>query len=38
MFKNMKISIKIHLVIITMALGSLIIVFSASYYFMNYGR
>ena len=36
MFKNMKISIKILLVIITMALGSLIIVFSASYYFMNY--
>ncbi len=36
MFKNMKISIKILLVIITMSLGSLIIVFAASYYFMNY--
>lgn len=35
MFKNMKISIKILLVILIMALGSLIVVFSASYYFMN---
>lgn len=35
MFKNMKISIKILLVILIMALGSLIVVFAASYYFMN---
>ena len=35
MFKNMKISIKILLVIIIMALGSLLVVFGASYYFMN---
>lgn len=35
MFKNMKISLKILLVILIMSLGSLIVVFSASYYFMN---
>ncbi len=35
MLRNMKISIKILLVIIVMALGSLLIVFGASYYFMN---
>ncbi len=35
MFKNMKISIKILLVIIIMSLGSLLVVFSASYYFMD---
>ena len=35
MFRNMKISLKILLVILIMSLGSLIVVFSASYYFMN---
>ena len=35
MFKNMKISIKILLVIIVMSLGALLMVFGASYYFMN---
>lgn len=35
MFKNMKISIKILLVIMIMSLGSLLIIFGASYYFMN---
>ena len=35
MFKNMKISIKILLVIIVMSLGSLMVVFGTSYYFMN---
>jgi len=35
MFKNMKISIKILLVIIIMSLGSLLVIFGASYYFMN---
>ncbi len=35
MFKNMKISIKILLVIIVMSLGSLLIIFGASFYFMN---
>ncbi len=35
MFKNMKISIKILLVIIIMSLGSLLIIFGASFYFMN---
>ncbi len=35
MFKNMKISIKILLVIIIMSLGSLLIIFAASYRFMN---
>ena len=35
MFRNMKISIKILLVIMIMSLGSLLIIFGASYYFMN---
>ncbi len=35
MFKNMKISIKILLVILIMSLGSLLIIFGASFYFMN---
>ena len=35
MFKNMKISIKILLVILIMSLGSLLVVFGASFYFMN---
>ncbi|MBR0284090.1 MAG: SpoIIE family protein phosphatase, partial [Selenomonadaceae bacterium] len=35
MFKNMKISIKILLVILVIAMGSLLVVFAASYYFMN---
>lgn len=35
MFKNMKISIKILLVILVMSLGSLLIIFGASFYFMN---
>ncbi len=35
MFKNMKISIKILLVILVMSLGSLLVVFGASFYFMN---
>ncbi len=35
MFKNMKISIKILLVILIMSLGSLLIVFGESFYFMN---
>ena len=35
MFKNMKISIKILLVIIVMSLGALLMVFGASYYFMT---
>ena len=35
MFKNMKISIKILLVIMVMSLGSLLIIFGASAYFMN---
>ena len=35
MLKNMKISIKILLVILTMSLGSLLIVFGASFFFMN---
>ena len=35
MFRNMKISVKILLVIIIMSLGSLLFLFGASYYFMN---
>ena len=35
MFRNMKISIKILLVILIMSLGSLLVVFGASFYFMN---
>ena len=35
MFKNMKISVKILLVIIIMSLGSLLFLFGTSYYFMN---
>ena len=35
MFKNMKISIKILLVILIMTLGALMMVFATSYYFMN---
>ncbi len=35
MFKNMKISIKILLVILIMSLGSLLVVFGESFYFMN---
>ncbi|MBQ7594543.1 MAG: HAMP domain-containing protein, partial [Synergistaceae bacterium] len=35
MLKNMKISVKILLVILIMSLGSLLFIFGASYYFMN---
>lgn len=35
MFKDMKISVKILLVILIMSLGSLLFIFGASYYFMN---
>lgn len=35
MFRDMKISVKMLLVILAMSLGSLLLVFSASYYFMN---
>lgn len=35
MFRDMKISVKILLVILIMSLGSLLFVFGASYYFMN---
>ena len=35
MFRDMKISVKILLVILMMSLGSLLFVFGASYYFMN---
>ena len=35
MFRDMKISVKILLVILIMSLGSLLFIFGASYYFMN---